>query len=687
MSIAYRPDLDGLRAIAVVVALLFHANIPGFAGGYIGVDIFFVISGYLITSILYRDISDGTFSLVDFYDRRIRRIFPALFVVLPVTTILAAFFLTPLQMTEFAQSLIPSALFYANIHFYNLLNYFGPQAHDTALLHLWSLAVEEQYYIFFPLLFFACLKIQGRALSIAAFVVIAIASFAWTQSVVRTDPMGAFFLLQSRAWELLVGAILALVKMPRLSSRAATVIGTVGLAAIVIPVFTYGKNTVFPGVTAMPIVFGTAAVTYAGTQVPGAFANRLLSMKGMVYVGRISYALYLWHWPLLVFGAMYRGRPLTYLQASGLLVVAFILASLSLKYVETPLRHGGSLGGVRRSRFIVGGAAMALTVLVAFGIERTGRGIWPISPRGAAAEMAANDRGPFQRPCNNAPHEWVNPLFKAMHGCAVGPKAEENQYDVLVWGDSHAGAAFLGLAHAVSDLGHTARLLTMSGCPPLIGGTANSGKFEGVPCAEFNAAVLNEIAQTKPRLVILVGRWSMWTTRAGGDFGLTTPDLPGGETISRENSRRVFPHMLARTLKRLDEMGQTVLVLGQVPEYAGAPSKCVVRQEFYREKGKDCLALPEKAALAVVGEGNQRITEATSPYPQMQVYLLSGILCADGVCRAGEGDRFFYADHNHLSATGSWLLRENPGLKSALAAALGTPRANAGLGAPAPAQE
>ena len=681
MSIAYRPGPDGRRAPAGGGALLFVANNPGLAGGYIGVDIFFVISGYLITSILYRDISDGTFSLIDFYDRRIRRIFPALFVMLPIVTVLAAFFLTPRQMTEFAQSLIPSALFYANIHFYNLLNYFGPQAHDTALLHLWSLAVEEQYYIFFPLLFFACLKIQGRMLSIVAFVVIAVASFIWTQSVVRNDPMGAFFLLQGRAWELLVGAVLALVKMPRLSPRAATIIGTVGLAAIVIPVFTYDRHTIFPGLAAMPIVFGTAAVTYAGTQVPNAFANRILAVPGMVYVGRISYALYLWHWPLLVFGALYKGRPLTYLQGSGLLIVAFILAALSLKYVETPLRHGGAMGGVRRSRFIVGGAAIAATLLVGFGIERIGRGVWPISPRGAAAEMAASDRSPFQLACNNPPHQWTNPLFKAIHGCAVGPKAASDSYDVLIWGDSHAGASFLGLAQAVKDLGMTARLQTMSGCPPLIGGIANSGMFDGVPCAEFNAAVLDEIAKVKPRLVIMVGRWSMWTTRAGGDFVLTTTELPGGDVESQDNSRRIFAHMLDRTLKKLDALGPRVLLMGQVPEYAGAPAKCVVRQEFYHEKGKDCLQLGVKQAMAVIGEGNRMIDHAAAPYQQMQTYLLSGIFCQGDVCRAGDGERYFYSDHNHLSATGSRMLREDQGLKALLASVLdGKPR-NADLGA------
>lgn len=670
MSLAYRADIDGLRAVAVGSVVLFHAGIPPFSGGFVGVDVFFVISGYLITSILRRDLEEGSFSFADFYDRRIRRIFPALFLVLAVTTVLAALVLLPSDMRTYAQSLIPAALFYANIFFLNLLSYFGPTAEETPLLHLWSLAVEEQFYIIFPLLLFGLMRIGGRRVALLALTAIAGLSLAHAQMSLASAHDVAFYLLSSRAWELLAGALLALMVVPRLPGRVADAIALAGVLAIVIPVFAYDRNTPFPGFGALPPVLGAAAVIFAGAAAHGGIVARLLALRGFVAVGRISYSLYLWHWPLLVLAFIYRGRDLTHLQAGGVVLLAVALSALSLRYVETPLRRPGLFGGWRLARMGAAAAVILLAVGASLGIERIGGAFFTLSPRAVAAEAAAGDRSRFQKECTTKPDSWVSPHFKPVADCAIGAKAASGSYDVLVWGDSHSGAAFAGLGELVESLGYTARLQSMPACPPLVGGEIRQTQIPDAACVEFNAAVMDEIATVKPKLVILVGRWSLWTTRAGASLALVSDEVPGGAVRSRETSQRVFAHMVERTAQEVLRHGSNVLVLGEVPEFRQAPGRCVARSEYFGGDAGACMEQPRDAALSVVGPANSVLEETMAGRPGRFVYLLSDIFCRDGTCRAGENGTFYYGDSNHLSATGASHIRHDASLRAAVAAAL-----------------
>ncbi|MFS8038006.1 acyltransferase family protein [Xanthobacter sp. AM11] len=671
MSLTYRPDIDGLRAVAVGSVVLFHGRIPPFGGGFIGVDVFFVISGFLITSILYREMSGGSFSLVDFYDRRIRRIFPALFVVLAVTTLLAALVLMPRQMGGYVATLIPSALFYANIHFTDLINYFGPKADETPLLHLWSLAVEEQFYIFFPLLLFVLMKAGGRRLAVPGLALVAIGSLAYAQSIVETDQSAAFFLLTSRAWELLVGALVALIAWPRMAAKPAAWIAVAGAAAVVAPVFLYNQDSPFPGIWAAPPVLGTAALIHAGAFAPEGIVSRLLSLKPMVYVGRISYSLYLWHWPLLVLAALWKGGHLTYIQSGLVIVLAVALSALSLKYIETPLRRSGAPGGRRLASIGAGACAIALTVGVALGLQQAGRGFFPISPLGAAAEAAADDKSQFQRHCNHSPRYWYPASMKSMTQCGLGPGVERGTYDVLVWGDSHAGATFIGIAEAAARLGYTSRLQTMAGCPPLIGGIAQRDQTSNSVCHDFNAAVLDEIRQVKPKVVVLVARWALTTTRAGRGFALVTDELPGGDVRTKENSIRVFAHMVGRTVEELRGLGAQVILLGQSPEYDAAPSLCFARREFKGHADTAaCLEQTRPQALRAIGPANDILAAAATGRPGVATVLMADVLCRGDRCTAGEPPVFYYVDGNHLTATGARRAFEDDALRQVLGQAL-----------------
>jgi len=673
MSLSYRPDVDGLRAVAVGSVVLFHGHIPPFSGGYIGVDVFFVISGFLITSILARDIAAGRYSIADFYDRRIRRIFPALFLVLAATTLLAALVLMPSQMVTFARSLPAAAFFFANVHFASGMTYFGAAADETPLLHLWSLAVEEQFYIVFPVLLFLLMRFGGRRLALGALTAIAVASLVWAQIELDDRPQMAFYLLSSRAWELLAGALLALVPLPRLPARIASSVGALGLLAIAIPVFTYSKETPFPGIAALPPVLGAVALILAGASAPHGPVSRLLSTPGFVYVGRISYSLYLWHWPLLVLALLYKGANLTHLQAGGIILLSVALSALSLKYVETPFRAAQPFGSARLTRFGAAAALMAAAVVLSAAFDMRGAGLWQNTPRGMVAETAASHLSHFQLRCANTQEDAPGSGFKPFEECSFGERTAEGRYDVLVWGDSHASASFAGFGAAAERYGNSSRVLSMVSCPPLVGGKAANARAAdgGRRCTDFNAAVLAEIEQVRPKLVILVGRWSLWTRHARSSLALVSDEVDGGGEKTRDSSARVLAHMLDRTIATLEGMGSRVLLVGQVPEFPFVPPQCVARAEFYGRDSAPCLVQPLEKAIAVVGEGNALLMEAQQRHPASFVLNALEVFCRKGVCPAGEGERFYFVDRDHVSDAGALVIEESPQLDRVLATVLG----------------
>jgi len=331
----YRPDIDGLRAVAVRAVVAFHAYAPAAPGGFVGVDIFFVISGYLITSLLAREIDGGTYSTWRFYERRLRRIAPASLVVCAVAAVAAALIYVPSEFELFGESLTASLLIHANIFFYKESGYFAAPEDVMPLLHIWSLSVEEQFYVFFPIVLVLLSKWRIRTPGI--FVLFA-ASFVASCVAVVMSPDAAFYLAQYRAWELLTGSLLALRVVPSPGRRAADVASWVGGALIAFSIWGLSSRSAFPGWNAAFPCLGAALLIYAG---PQAMLNRWLSTAPAVGVGLISYSLYLWHWPLLAFGAAIAMRPLHPQEAAVAVALAFLLAWLSYRFVETPFRRPG----------------------------------------------------------------------------------------------------------------------------------------------------------------------------------------------------------------------------------------------------------------------------------------------------------------------------------------------------------
>src|SRR6185437_11564090 len=353
----YRADIDGLRAIAVLLVVASHLHVAHFAGGYIGVDVFFVISGYLISSNIVPQIRAGSFSLTDFYLRRIRRIFPALIVMLAATIPLAWRFLFPTEMVEYARSLLAAVFACSNTLLWSWGGYFASQNELKPLLHTWSLGVEEQFYLLFPLCLLALTRFRQQAWIKPFICALAVVSLVAASILAYRNPHAAFFNVGLRAWELMIGAILSQRYVPsphrRISRELATVLG---LLAIVLPAILYTATSTFPGLTALPPCLGAALIIAAGEN-GASLPSRLLSLPPLVFFGLISYSLYLWHWPVQVFYNLRHLQtcapgscavPINHTAQASIFLVSTVIATLSWQYVETPFRRRKDLFTPRR---------------------------------------------------------------------------------------------------------------------------------------------------------------------------------------------------------------------------------------------------------------------------------------------------------------------------------------------------
>ena len=344
----YRADIDGLRAIAIVPVVLYHAGFPGLKGGFVGVDVFFVISGFLMASLILSEIDQGAFSLGHFYERRVRRIFPALFATIAASAVAAWLLFMPIEFQYFSRSAMAAALFGSNILFWQESGYFDAAAELKPLLHTWSLAVEEQFYIVFPLLMLVIARFR-RQWTGWILCTLLLVSFGLSIWQVESAPVAAFYLLPSRFWELLLGAVLALGLVPRSNSPiVAQALVLVGIILIGVAVFAYDEDTSFPGLSALVPCLGAALVIHGRAE--DTPIGRALSWPPLVFIGLISYSLYLWHWPVIVFQ---RTDAIFAPETTGAVKVALVGASigiafLSWRFVERPFRGYAQYAVCRR---------------------------------------------------------------------------------------------------------------------------------------------------------------------------------------------------------------------------------------------------------------------------------------------------------------------------------------------------
>lgn len=553
----YRADIDGLRGLAVLFVLFFHAGL-GCPGGYVGVDVFFVLSGYLITPLILEEIEAGTFRLASFWERRIRRILPALCLVMLGTLGLGWFLLLPTEFRDLGRSLVAQAGMASNVYFWLTSGYFDAAAESRPLLHLWSLAVEEQFYVLLPLALLVLSRF-GRIGTAAGLVAMLGISFALNLMGVGRYPSATYFLLSTRAWELLVGSLVCLLPAPKAKWRGfAEGTAAIGLGGIIAAAFLFDRTTAFPGAAALLPCLGTAAVLWAGSRrgpeggERGAgeigdsgdgratWIGRALAGPWLRPVGLISYSLYLWHWPLLVLARQWGFRELTVAERVACLMASVVLAWGSWILVERPIRSRRLMPD-RRMVLAAGGACMAM-FLLAGGLLAISDGLlWRFPDRTQRyLEVTRNRMRYFQV----TPEDVLNERLVEVGGDPNGP------VHCLVWGDSHAAALFPALKDRADRTGMRCVSATYPSTTPLLGFTSlgpASLKDRSVP---FNDAVVTYAGQRRVPHVLIVAYWGK-TSFAEGPVG----------GLSR------MQDCFAETVARLRRGGSRVWIMKQVPAY------------------------------------------------------------------------------------------------------------------------
>jgi len=640
----YRRDIDGLRAVAVIPVVLFHAGVGPFVGGFVGVDIFFVISGFLITSLILDEMSSGRFTIASFYERRVRRIFPALFTLILFCCVAGYFVLSPPEYADLGASAQAATAFSSNILFWNQADYFAPPAELKPLLHTWSLAVEEQFYILFPI-FLTILVRYFRGWTAAAIIFFAAASLGLSIWGIWNAPTATFYLAPTRAWELLLGSLLALgfISGPT-STRVRNGLSLAGLALILWGVFMFSKQTAFPGLAALVPCVGTALlIAFGGHQ--GTVTNRLLSARPVVAVGLISYSLYLWHWPLLVFAKYYANRELEPTEVLALIVAAAVVSTISWRFIEVPVRNRH--GYFSRKSLFVWSAVVAFA-LIGIGILIYASDGIPsrLDAEAARLSAASSDVWEERSHCFSGIGRPPTPTdVAAGRVCRIGSKDAATPSFIL-WGDSHAAAIAPAIDQAAAQANQVGLFAGYAGCPPVLG-IKRFDKSESHECRQFNNAVLRLIADSGIKTVILHARWARYFEDDA--FGTELPARLSTSSGEGKNFQAITGG-LDRTVESLAGLGAHTIVIASIPEVGYNVPSSLARAAFLQ---RPPLALPRKADFDLrQHRTNVAFAELERDY-HVTVIHPSRYLCNDSTCAILKQGRPLYQDEDHLSRFGA----------------------------------
>jgi peptidoglycan/LPS O-acetylase OafA/YrhL len=653
-SYSYRPDIDGLRAVAILSVVLFHAGVPGVTGGFVGVDIFFVISGFLIGGHIYSDLQKNRFSFLEFYKRRAKRILPPLFVVLTALMVVAFFLFSPYEFRRLSSRALATVLSLSNVLFWKKTNYFNPGTESEPLLMTWSLGVEEQFYLVIPILLLLLFRLRRRFV-LPATASVLIASLVWSAIQLSRDPVACFYMLPSRAWELAVGVLLALSwhqlsKWSWLSSVwVANTLSGCGTVLIVLSCYRLTITTPFPGPAAIAPVLGAATLILSHAS---SLNHRILGSAAMSYVGRVSYSWYLWHWPLLACIRLCTGGKLPIKVALCALLFSFLLAVLSYHFVEKPLRASRQAAKPLLLRY----AAISLAMATAFLFIYKREGFPERYPQ--LFDQEHLDDALSSNPCILTGKNVMPPLT------CYDPASSRAK--LVVWGDSHAGALMPALKAKAEASGYTFSAILHTGCPPLIGvarydlGDPNSYK----DCLAFNKQALHSILDDPSIKTVVLESW--WeSTFDPEETRQLVKDQVGPQKIRNDGATlQLFDQALRQTLQTLLAAQKKVVVFNDSPTFKLLPvmrlrtSQNALRLKFWHLLGGTTDADPgfdvPNDDDTLQSDVQQILRKDARDEPGVEFWDLRKPLCsAENLCRYREGTQLYYIDDAHLSPLGA----------------------------------
>lgn len=653
----YRRELDGLRSIAVISVVLYHFEIPPFRGGFVGVDIFFVLSGFFIGGILWRQVTEnGRIDYTDFLMRRIRRLAPAYFTMILVVSVFAYFLLLPFEYRSFGKEVVSSVLYFSNIIYFRDSGYFDVGAENKVLLHTWSLSVEEQFYIFLPILM-ALLSRRTNLLFLAVVFVFltSLAANIWLTPISQT---ATFYLFPFRAWELLTGVLLAICgQRYRLSWSVHPALSWIGIALVLVSVMFIPAGESFPGLLAIPPVLGTALLILNGRS--DTIVNRLLSQPVPVFFGLISYSLYLWHWPIVTLAAYSSNGDLGGLLKIALIALSVLLAGLSWRFVETPVRRRGAIPNLP----VLGAAAAASAVALSSGLFIYVRdGVPDRFPPEIRTHIDAS--GDFYQDFSRCRTPQTG-AWAGVEICPIGPDGEPR---VLIWGDSHVRAFKEGLEQAAWEAETSALLIWNAGCPPLFGlakAESSTTPAQDEACTATNRRIASALDSLEDaRSLLLIGRWSYYAdgTGSGRDMNNTIRLSPNGDgTASGDTNVSLLESSWRHSLQVFESRFDNIYLLRQVPEISWYNSREVARRIAHGHL--DTSAQVDALTIMDRGAAEARATAAEAamrvPDGDASVHVIDSWpeFCTPSICSAMQGGFSNYFDNNHITNTAARRIR------------------------------
>ncbi len=612
----YRAEIDGMRAIAIIPVIFFHAGFSLFSGGFVGVDIFFVISGYLITTIILSDLKEGGFSFLKFYEKRARRIFPALFLVMFVSLPFAWIWLLPEDLKSFSKSLYFVAAFCSNILFWKTSGYFDGDAELKPLLHTWSLGVEEQYYLVFPLLILILWRTQKRLISFAIAGIFLVSLYAANLKI-SDNPMSAFYFLPYRAWELLMGALIAsgpLFKKPKDNDLINQIASAIGLVLVFISIFFLDKNTPYPSYyTLLPVAGAGLLIRFAK---PNTWAHYFLANKLFISVGLISYSAYLWHQPIFAFAKHFWGNDLQLGALCALVSFVFGLSYFTWKHVERPFRSSGKISTHRFTALSIA-CLVVLSAIGAAGDIKDG-----VPSRFNYIEKYAGDTGqaPFYQyakqhffPCTPDNLAKQALMWDDIPRCM---QSKDNlPVDLILLGDSHAEHLFIGLSEALAD----SNIVYYAKASPAL--TSNP-EYEEI----FQEIIRNRNART----VVLSMYW------VGKIYS-----LPNNQSFEKE---------LTNTVGFLVKHNKNVIVLNDVPRFPFPSERCKFSAD---EIGRSTCDISMWSIVRYELLYTTVLKKLAEELPNVRYLSLRDFFCENNGCSMVQNGVVMYRDNHHLNILGS----------------------------------